>query len=78
MLQLSLTNSGPLILSGDLYHFRFSREHRRTPVFNYNAEATLNSMDKVENLVKSLNAQFWIQHDSDLFDSLRKSPAYYD
>ena len=78
VLQLSLANNGPLILSGDLYHFRFSREHRRTPVFNYNAEATLNSMDKVENLVKSLNAQFWIQHDSDLFDSLRKSPAYYD
>jgi len=78
VLQLMLSNSGPLILSGDLYHFRFSRENRRTPVFNYNAEQTLQSMDKVEALVKQLGAEFWIQHDTALYKTLRQSPAYYD
>ena len=78
VLYLELANTGPLILSGDLYHFRFSRENRRTPVFNYNAASTLKAMDKVEALVESANAQFWIQHDKVLFDSLRHSPAYYD
>lgn len=78
VLQLMLANTGPLILSGDLYHFRFSREHRRTPGFNYNAEQTLVSMDKVEGLIKSLKATFWIQHDKALYDKLRIAPAYYD
>jgi len=58
VLQLMLSNSGPLILSGDLYHFRFSRENRRTPTFNFNAEQTLQSMDKIEALVKKLGAEF--------------------
>ena len=78
VLQLKLNNSGPLILSGDLYHFRFSRENRRTPVFNFNAEQTLQSMDKVEALAKELGAEFWIQHDAALYKTLRRAPAYYD
>ena len=78
VLQLMLSNSGPLILSGDLYHFRFSRENRRTPVFNTNVEQTLQSMDKVEALVEELGAQFWIQHDTALYKTQRRSPAYYD
>ena len=78
VLLLQLANFGPLILSGDLYHFRFSREHRRTPVFNYSAETTLTSMDRVEALIEKENAQFWIQHDKALYDTLRLSPAYYD
>lgn len=78
VLQLQLANTGAIVLSGDLYHFRFSRKNRRTPVFNYNAEDTLRSMDKVEALVSDTDAMFWIQHDKDLYRTLRRSPAYYD
>lgn len=78
VLLLRLANSGPLVLSGDLYHFRFSRKNRRTPVFNHNAETTLASMDRVEALVKKEDAEFWIQHDKALYDTLRLTPAYYD
>jgi len=78
VLQLMLANTGPLILSGDLYHFRFSRENRRTPVFNHSGETTLAAMDKVEALVSELNATFWIQHDKALYETLRLAPAYYD
>ena len=34
VLFLDLAETGPLVLSGDLYHFRLSREERRVPVFN--------------------------------------------
>lgn len=78
VLLLNLASSGPLVLSGDLYHFRFSRENRRTPVFNHSAATTLTSMDRVEALVKKEGAQFWIQHDKALYDTLRRAPAYYD
>ena len=78
VLSLTLANTGPLILSGDLYHFRFSRKNRRTPVFNFDAQATLTSMDRVEALIAKKGAQLWIQHDKALYDTLRLAPAYYD
>ena len=39
VLKLELENFGPLVLSGDLYHFEASRRLRRTPVFNTDAGA---------------------------------------
>jgi len=78
VLQLNLKNFGPLILSGDLYHFRLSRQHRRIPHFNHNVEQTLESMTKVEEIVKRSGATFWIQHDLAKFNSLKTAPNYYD
>ena len=66
------------ILSGDLYHFEASRELRRTPVFNTDAEETLRSMDKVEALIESTGATFWIEHSQELAESLNLAPAFYD
>ncbi|MEM8768272.1 MAG: N-acyl homoserine lactonase family protein, partial [Pseudomonadota bacterium] len=53
VLFLRLENLGNLVLSGDLYHFRKSRELRRAPTFNYNAEQTFAAMDKVEALIEA-------------------------
>ena len=36
---------------GDLYHFQYSRANRVVPLFNVDAEQTLQSMDKVEALL---------------------------
>ena len=77
VLLLKLTETGPLVLSGDLYHFRRSRELRRVPEFNTNAEDTLSSMDKVEALIEQENATLWIEHDKALADTLRKAPESY-
>ena len=77
-LYLELSNFGPLILSGDLYHFEASRELRRTPVFNTDAEETLRSMDKVEALIQSTDATFWIEHNQQLAETLNLAPAFYD
>ena len=75
---LDLTETGPLVLSGDLYHFRLSREDRRVPVFNVDAEMTLASMERVESFVAETGATFWIEHDLELFQRLEKAPSYYD
>ncbi len=78
VLLLRLTNFGPLILSGDLYHFEASRRLRRTPDFNFDKNQTLESMDKVEALVEKTGATFWIEHSKALADTLKLTPAYYD
>lgn len=64
-LLVNLPETGPVILSGDLYHFESNRTHRRVPGFNYDKAETLKSMEKIENLVAEKGAQFWIQHDPD-------------
>jgi glyoxylase-like metal-dependent hydrolase (beta-lactamase superfamily II) len=78
VLFLQLENTGPLVLSGDLYHFRLSREQRRVPLFNSDAGDTLEAMVKVESLIERENATLWIEHDKALADTLRKAPQYYD
>ena len=78
VLFLDLAETGPLVLSGDLYHFRLSRAERRVPTFNFDAEMTLESMEKVEAFVAERNATFWIEHDLALFETLRTAPAFYE
>jgi N-acyl homoserine lactone hydrolase len=77
VLYVELAEFGPLILSGDLYHFRISREQRRVPLFNVDKGLTLTAMDKVEALVAATGATFWIEHDAALFQTLSLAPDYY-
>jgi N-acyl homoserine lactone hydrolase len=77
VLLVDLQDTGPVVLSGDLYHFQFSRANRVVPLFNVDAEQTLRSMDKVEALVAETGADFWLQHDASLFDSQQKAPGFY-
>jgi glyoxylase-like metal-dependent hydrolase (beta-lactamase superfamily II) len=78
VLFVDLDWTGPLVLSGDLYHFRISRDDRRVPVFNVDPEMSLQSMDKVEAFVAEQDAMFWIEHDLELFQTLRTAPVYYE
>lgn len=77
-LYLELEEYGPLILSGDLYHFEASRRLKRAPTFNTDAEETFRSMEKVEALIESTGATFWIEHNKQLADTLNLAPAFYD
>lgn len=78
VLFIDLQNSGPVVLSGDLYHFAISRQDRRVPKFNVDRELTLASMDRIEALVAETGATFWIEHELALFKKLKKAPAFYD
>jgi glyoxylase-like metal-dependent hydrolase (beta-lactamase superfamily II) len=77
-LLISLQNTGPLMLSGDLYHFRANRRLRRPPNFNVDGAQTLESMDRLEEVLEETGATLWIEHDKALADTLRKAPAFYD
>lgn len=77
-LLIQLDETGPLMLSGDLYHFRESRKLRAVPTFNYDAAQSLQSIDKVEALLKATGATLWIEHDKALADTLKKAPQFYD
>lgn len=78
VLLVNLEHTGPVLLSGDLYHLTEAREKRTIPVFNTNAEDTLSSMDKFEELAKASGARVIIQHEDADFNNLPHAPAYLD
>lgn len=62
-LQLTLPETGPVLLTGDLYHRTESRELGRVPRFNTSEEATLASMAAFEARATDLGAKVVIQHE---------------
>ncbi len=78
VLYVYLNNYGPVLLSGDLYHFEASRKLRTVPLFNTNKEQTLESMDKVEKFLKSTSATLWIEHNLAQAERLNLAPDFYD
>ncbi|MCB2112827.1 MAG: N-acyl homoserine lactonase family protein [Parvularculaceae bacterium] len=78
VLLVNLEHTGPVLLSGDLYHLDEAREKRTVPAFNTNAEDTIASMDKFEELAKASGARVIIQHEDADFNNLPRAPAYLD
>jgi glyoxylase-like metal-dependent hydrolase (beta-lactamase superfamily II) len=78
VLFLELEATGPIVLSGDLYHFPESRRLRRVPRFNFDREQTLASMDRIEAFLEEKGAHLWIGHDFASAQGLRKSPEFYE
>lgn len=62
-LQLKLPESGPVLLTGDLYHRSESRALNRVPRFNFNEEQTMASMAAFEARAADLGAKVIIQHE---------------
>lgn len=77
VLFVDLAETGPIVLSGDLYHFTKNRIHKRVPSFNFNKEQTLAAMDNIEGYMTKMNAQFWIQHDKEQNATIKHSPEFY-
>ncbi len=65
--------SGPVLLTGDLYHSAMAREKRGVPPFNTSREETLASMDRFEALAKKIGAKVIIQHEP---ADIAKLPAF--
>jgi N-acyl homoserine lactone hydrolase len=77
---VNLANTGPVLLSGDLYHYPAERELKDfTPFAALGDPAKeAESKMKVESLLAEKHASLWIQHDLIADAKLKKSPAYYD
>jgi len=76
-LWVDLPKTGPVIISGDLYHFQKNRENYGIPIWNSKKES-IHSFARVDNILDRTKAALWIQHDMPLFKSLKKSPAFYE
>jgi N-acyl homoserine lactone hydrolase len=77
---VKLAKFGPLLLSGDLYHYPAERTmHDFLPFAGRGNDAQeAASKAKVETLVNKEGATVWIQHDIINDKHLNKSPAFYD
>jgi len=78
MLLLRLKNTGPVLLSGDLYHFPQERTLNRFPVFEFDKDQTRRTRLEIDDFLKATGASLWIQHDFIANGKLRKAPASYD
>ena len=72
-LLVRLKDKGPVILIGDLAHFRENYESNGVPWFNFDRAQTLASLARVKTLEKNLNATVVIQHD---MRDIGKLPAF--
>jgi len=76
VLQINLPQSGPLLLTGDLYHRTESRESQLVPRFNSDEPQTRVSMVAFESLATKLGARVIIQHEPADIATLPKSPLF--
>ena len=75
---LRLANTGPVVLSGDLFHYPNERTLNTFPVAEMSVKQTADSRVALEKFMKETGAKLWIQHDMAEFRAHKKSPAYYD
>jgi N-acyl homoserine lactone hydrolase len=75
---LRLNQTGPVLISGDLYHY--AQEFNRAADFVNHAsnEQTTKTRAAIEGFLKKESAQIWIQHDIAHGATLRKAPEFYD
>ena len=75
---LKMAKTGPVLLSGDLYHYPEEMTMHKAPGFDFNQEETFQSRAKMEEFVKQNKAQLWIQHDATAGKTRKIAPEYYE
>jgi N-acyl homoserine lactone hydrolase len=78
VLLVRLAKTGPVLLSGDLYHYPEERTLHRVPTTEFDAPQTEAARADVEAFLSRTGATLWIQHDFTADASLRKAPAFYE
>jgi N-acyl homoserine lactone hydrolase len=78
MLFLKLPHSGPMLLTGDLYHLPQEKTLDRVPTFEFDPAQTRASRKKEQAFVRQTGAFEWIQHNPDIYAKAKKAPDFYD
>lgn len=73
-----LPRTGPVLLTGDLVHLRYSWDHDIVPGFNFDVPASRQSIAEMKDLVAKTGAKVWVNHDKELHASIPKAPAYVE
>ena len=77
VLYLKLAKTGPVVLSGDLYHYTEERALDRVPTFEFNQQQTRATRVAIDAFLQKTHSQLWIQHDFNANAKLKKSPDFY-
>jgi N-acyl homoserine lactone hydrolase len=77
-LLVHLKNSGFIILSGDVVHLEENFAKSRVPSLNTDKQASIESMEKIRQIIKTYKAIMFINHDKKQTDGLKLLPAFYD
>jgi glyoxylase-like metal-dependent hydrolase (beta-lactamase superfamily II) len=75
---LKLAKTGPVLLSGDLYHYPEEITYKRIPPFDSDKEQTAKSRAMIEDFVKKNKGQLWIQHDYTSGIKRKIAPEFYE
>ena len=76
VLWVNLPETGPVLLSGDLYHFQENRDNKGVPSFNTDVAQTIESMTAFEIFAKETKARVIIQHEAKDFAKMPKAPQF--
>jgi N-acyl homoserine lactone hydrolase len=74
-LLVNLKQTGTVMLTGDLSHFRENYDINGVPAFNFSRAETLASLDRFKKLSANMKATVIIQHDPRDIDKLPAFPA---
>lgn len=77
-LLVRLRNSGPVLLTGDLFHTRENRAYRRVPSPNVDRADTLASFDRFEGVAARESARVIVQHSPQDVATLPAPPFWLD
>ena len=70
---MRLKETGPVLLSGDVVHFRENYDTNGVPSFNTDRAQTIASLDRFKKIAEALKALVIIQHD---MRDIGKLPAF--
>jgi N-acyl homoserine lactone hydrolase len=73
-----LAKTGPIVISGDLYHYPAELTLKKMPAREVGPGQTAASREALEAFIKQTGAQLWIQHDQVIWGKIKKSPEFYE
>ena len=77
VLFVKLADTGPVILSGDLYHYPEQLALQTIPTFEFDSSETRASRKAIAEFMARTGAKLWIQHDLLGSAKLKKAPEFY-
>lgn len=77
-LLVKLPKTGAIVLAGDAVHFKDNWDNRRVPSINFDKVKTVDSMQRIADVLAKEKAQLWINHDKAQTDTLKHAPEFYD
>jgi glyoxylase-like metal-dependent hydrolase (beta-lactamase superfamily II) len=78
MLFVTLAKTGPVLLSGDLYHYPEEVTLDRVPTFEFDAAETRRTRTATIAFLKKNGARLWMEHGFAENAARKKGPAFYD